>query len=149
MGAKTEFERFMNKVVPVTESGCWLWLGPETSGYGRYRVPRGNLLAHRYAYENVRGPIPQGLQLDHLCRVRCCVNPDHLEPVTNRVNALRGVSFSAVNASKTHCKRGHPLEGNNLRIDVSRGRRERQCITCRKAQRRANYLKDVKLKGWG
>lgn len=80
----------------VDASGCWLWLGAINSdGYGRMRDPRtsyGRMMqAHRFFYEQVRSPIPEGLQLDHLCRVRRCVNPEHLEPVTSRENVRRGL----------------------------------------------------------
>src|SRR3977135_3690762 len=87
--------------------GCWPWLGSTTgSGYGQIRYG-GHLLAHRIAYVLRKGDIPTGLQLDHLCRNRSCVNPAHLEPVTGRENPLRGGSPTAVNAFKTHCPQGH------------------------------------------
>lgn len=97
---------------------CWIWQGRLTaSGYG----------PHRRIYLRLVGPIEPGLQLDHLCRVRSCVNPSHLEPVTVRENALRSQSFAAVNAVKTHCYMGHPLEGENLIIDRHGWRRCHEC----------------------
>jgi hypothetical protein len=96
---------------------CWLWLGPPNSdGYGHIGEGphKGRLLkVHRVTYELLVGPIPEGLELDHLCRVRLCVNPVHLEAVTNRENMLRGVGVCALNARKTHCKHGHEFTPEN------------------------------------
>lgn len=83
--------------------------------------------AHRVVYEELVGPIPDGLMLDHLCRVRHCVNPEHLEPVTNRENVLRGEGHSAKAARATHCLKGHPYAGENLRILSNGWRRCRAC----------------------
>lgn len=111
-------------------SGCWFWMGSATE-YGRLRWDNREALAHRISYTLARGPIPDGLQLDHLCRNIRCVNPAHLEPVTNRGNTLRGVNSAAINARKTHCKRGHVLAGDNLRADkVAVG--WRGCAACRR-----------------
>ncbi len=116
-------------------TGCWLWMGATYIGgrggtRGSHPLPYGQfrrMPAHRWAYERFVGPIPNGLQLDHLCRTTLCVNPDHLEPVTNRENVLRGTSPSAGNARKTHCNRWHPLSGDNLR-PARDGRR--RCWPC-------------------
>lgn len=98
--------RFEKLIVRGPE--CWEWLGYRSSeGYGVITMARKQRLAHRLSYEFNIGPIPDGLDLDHLCRNRGCVNPAHLEPVTPRVNNLRGTSPAAANAKKTHCKRGH------------------------------------------
>ncbi len=88
---------------------CWPFLGYlNPKSYGRYRELGGRTTqAHRYAYEALVGPIPEGLTLDHLCRTRACVNPAHLDPVTNRENVLRGVGLSAQNARKDRCRNGH------------------------------------------
>jgi HNH endonuclease len=90
--------------------GCWLWRGyvSKSTGYGGLGI-RG-LLAHRLIYEELIGPIPKGLQIDHLCRVRRCVNPWHLEPVTRKVNILRGEGRAALNARKTACPKGHAYD---------------------------------------
>lgn len=89
---------------------CWSWLGlVDTKGYGRIMVRYQEFKVHRVAYETWVGPIPAGLTLDHLCRNRRCVNPAHLEPVTNRENVLRGEGITAKLARKTNCLRGHPL----------------------------------------
>lgn len=121
--------RYVDKTDP---SGCWIWKG--TMGHGGYGIFRmggqgaSYLRAHRVVYEEVAGPIPDGLVLDHLCRVRHCVNPGHLEPVTQEENVLRSPeSPSAVNSRKTHCKHGHPYSGDNLYV-TPRG--ERQCRIC-------------------
>ena len=122
--------RFWLKVDCFTESGCWEWrAGRGTGGYGKFNTGgnRGpHVSAHRFAYEQLVGPVPKGLVLDHLCRNRICVNPAHLEPVTDRENVLRGVGITAVNAAKTHCPYGHEYDV------VWRGRRT--CKTCHNKQ---------------
>lgn len=124
----TAIERFIPKV--EFTATCWLWNAcRDQLGYGSFGIGgRGkNRRAHIWAYEHFIGAIPEGLELDHLCRTRHCVNPWHLEPVTHRENTLRGISFVALNAAKTHCKQGHPLEGDNVKI-LKRG--GRGCRTC-------------------
>lgn len=127
MSDATTLDRFWAKVT-ITDS-CWLWHRPDAYGYGAFTIRRGMIVkAHRFAYELFVGPIPDGLDLDHLCRVRHCVNPAHLEPVTRRENALRGVGPTAVNARKSHCIHGHPLtEGQGRRI----------CRTCNAERNKA------------
>jgi hypothetical protein len=113
---------------------CWTWKGSHSrNGYARIKVSGRLLQAHRVMYEGLVGPIPDGLTIDHLCRNRGCVNPAHLEAVTHGVNVLRGVGFSAQNARKTHCKRGHLLSGSNLYVRCD-GRRV--CITCKNERER-------------
>lgn len=123
-------DRVFAKVNREGADGCWLWTGSTSSGYGQIMDNYRNLRVHRVVYELTRGPIPVGLQLDHLCRVRHCVNPDHLEPVTNRENAIRGVMPQQTRArmlARTHCKRGHPFVGDNLHITPAGARECRAC----------------------
>lgn len=117
-------------------SGCWVWnAGGTTDGYGKirgaakYRFER----AHRVAYELFVGPIPEGLTIDHLCRNRGCVNPEHLEPVTSRENILRGENHVARFAARTHCDHGHPFSEENTYFHPAQGRR---CRACYREQRR-------------
>lgn len=119
--------RFWSKVSKT--DGCWLWQASvDKWGYGWFKLAGKMRRAHSVSYELVVGPVPEGLQLDHLCRNPRCVNPAHLEPVTARENSLRSSSFVALNARKTHCPRGHPLSGENLYINPSS--RGRVCKTC-------------------
>lgn len=117
----------MSKVVK-DDNDCWLWDAHITkSGYGQFKLDGRTQRAHRVAYEIFVGPIPDGLQLDHLCCVRHCVNPSHLDPVTGRENTLRGNTIPALNLAKTHCPKGHPLSGDNL---VPWEARQRSCRIC-------------------
>lgn len=118
-------ERFWAKV-ELTED-CWVWTGHLRRGYGTLMRNGEHGYAHRFAYESLVGPIPEGLQIDHLCRNRACVNPSHMEPVTRRENILRGEGSAAKNARKTHCKRGHILSGENLYLYKGAVRICRQC----------------------
>lgn len=139
-------ERFwakVNKDGPIPEhrlelGPCWPWLASRTAGgYGRF-CPGGRkltVMAHRWIYEQLIGPIPEGLEPDHLCRNRGCVKaiadeagPAHLEVITPRENTLRGTGPTALNARKTRCIRGHPLDGR-------RSRGERYCLTCNRLRK--------------
>lgn len=119
--------RFWNKVSPDPVTGCWLWTAYTTpKGYGQFGVGGRTRIAHRLVYEVLVGEILDGLVTDHLCRVRCCVNPAHIEPVTNQENVLRGLGPTAANARKAHCKRGHEFTSEN----TYRDRKGRRCRTC-------------------
>jgi hypothetical protein len=123
----------------ANEDGCWIWTGPLfKAGYGKFYLGQVNVYAHRVMYMIFVGGIPKGLHTDHLCRVRECCNPEHLEVVTCRENIMRSpIAPAAINASKTHCKRGHPLSGNNLAVDINGGRHCRTCMITSARQRQA------------
>jgi hypothetical protein len=138
--------RFLSKV-SVLPNGCWRWVADARSARGGYGVFTlagvDNVLAHRWAFEHWVGPIPDGHYVDHFrypqdgCIGPPCVNPEHLRPATPRENVLRGDTFAARNAAKTHCKRGHPLSGDNLRIGTRGNRLCRCCARLFARERRA------------
>ena len=118
--------RFWSKV--ACRGGCWEWTASLRRGYGRFSIGYRTFPAHRVAYEMLVGPIPDGLTLDHLCRNKACVNPDHLEPVTGVENTQRGPS-GEFNLAKTHCPQGHPYDAENTYYQPNGGRRCRVCKT--------------------
>ena len=131
-----------------SESGCWLWQG-HTSADGYFTVNlgrrnEGRALGHRVTYEFFRGEIPVGLVLDHLCRVPRCVNPWHLDPVTNRENTVRGDAMrnGQHNASKTECAQGHEFNQRNTYFDK---RGHRHCAECNRIKSR-NYQRDLRAR---
>jgi hypothetical protein len=141
-------EQFMKFVSPEPNSGCWLWTGAAGgNGYGFYKAKGIGMVAHRWAYTLLRGPIPTGLELDHLCRVRYCVNPAHLEPVTRSENARRGMTgrdpgaaerlrngIEAIRrkwAAVAHCSRGHAFDEINT-LWRGKDKRQRDCKECAK-----------------
>ena len=131
---QTVSDRFLAKIV-ADPHGCWIWQsGTNAKGYGQFKVDGRAVRAHRFAYELLVGPIPDGLELDHLCRVRNCVNPAHLEPVTHTENVRRGESFSAINMGKTHCPAGHTYDAENTYVTPNG---KRNCRTCHRAACRA------------
>lgn len=133
-------ERFWAKVDKNGPNGCWLWTGAKTgAGYGAFSTKAA--LAHRLSYEMLVGPIPAGLVLDHLCRVTACVNPGHLEPVTNRINVLRGTAPTAAFHWATHCIHGHEFTPDNTYLRPSGGR------SCRACSRRSSRMLRSQLKG--
>lgn len=130
-------DRIMAKV-SESEAGCWIWQGGDNGigygvvGLGGQRGPRAYV--HRLTYEHFIAEIPNGLVLDHLCRTTLCCNPWHLEPVTNRVNLLRGVGISALAAAATSCKHGHEFTPQNTYVYPKSG--HRSCRECAKHYQR-------------
>jgi hypothetical protein len=132
-------DRFLAKVSPDPNSGCWLWMASCNQwGYGHFKLTKTKPIgAHVFAYRHYVGPIPEGLELDHLCRVRCCCNPRHLEAVTHQENCARGVSdesmrktqaeYAKIKKLKTHCKRGHEYATHAV---ISPKNGVRTCRTC-------------------
>ena len=143
--AKPEATRFWEKVEKTDT--CWNWTAAKASkyGHGKFMVKDpetgrwANRKAHRWAYENIVGPIPEGLTIDHLCRNPRCVNPAHLEPVTLAENIRRQ------GAAVTHCPQGHPLSGENLYVVKQTG--YRQCVTCKRHHARMSKLRRMKSTG--
>lgn len=126
-------ERFMARVVPEPNSGCWLWDGAcLTNGYGRFSPTQRRhefVYAHRFSYEMHVGAIPDGMVIDHLCRVRCCVNPDHLEAVTRGENVRRGDAPSHVSRRTGICKRGHRYAGRRCAACYADWKEQRDVAT--------------------
>jgi len=149
------FHLWVTNICPDEETGCWHWMGyTDKDGYGKccYKVNGGRIdaRAHKFGYEKLIGSVPDGLVLDHLCRVRDCVNPWHLEPVEPIVNYRRGNGPSGIaakiNREKTHCPLGHRYEGWNLIVFNSGSRACRKCMYRRiKAQKlkQKGVVKDV------
>jgi HNH endonuclease len=131
----------MDKLTPqqrAPRTDCWPWSGKIAQhGYGVIYCDKTMTYAHRLFYESFVGPIPADHEIDHLCRNRSCVRPDHMEAVTSRENTVRGVSPWAVNARKTHCYRGHELSPENTHL--YRGWR-----ICRACNRRKNHEKEAR-----
>lgn len=131
--------RFWTKV--NYDGDCWLWTGARTAGgYGQFKVSPGQapVMAHRWAYEDTVGPIPAGLEIDHLCNVILCVRPDHLEPATPRANKIRSSGFSGKNARKTHCAHGHEYTAENTYMTTAGSR---VCRTCARASGKRHRAK--------
>lgn len=154
--------RLVEGYIPVTESGCWIWLkGTDTDGYGKIGVDGVSVRAYRVSYELFRGPITQGLEPDHLCRVRCCINPFHIELVSHKENTLRGNGPTAINARRTHCVNGHPFDEANTYFKLGGGRSCRRCkylwklkhkddgLTATGAPRPTNDCGSTSLRSWG
>lgn len=131
-------QRMINKI--VIQDGCWVWTGSRNpKGYGSVSTGKHtSALAHRTTYEIANGAIPEGLQLDHTCLNTSCVNPAHLEPVTNAENMRRRFAL------QTHCVKGHLLAGDNLRFSTKRdGHTRRVCVACHR-EHTAAYRARVK-----
>ena len=137
---QNDLDRFWNKVEFTTD--CWNWLGYKLkTGYGQFKLNYKSLLAHRVSYILHNGIIEGELYIDHLCRNRSCVNPEHMELVSHKENTMRGYNPASLNAKKTHCKRGHELNGNNLYIRPKNN--QRRCTECRRIADRKYYKLDI------
>lgn len=129
-------DRFMSRI-EVAPDGCWIWQSTiNNQGYGVIAFEGKARKAHRFAHEVFIGPIPEGFDVDHLCRVRSCANPEHLEAVTHRENVLRGVGRAAQGARQETCVKGHPFDSTTVRPN---GRGQRVCRTCNNERNRAYY----------
>jgi hypothetical protein len=135
---RTLRERFDEKWMPEPNTGCWLWTGAVgLTGYSQIKVDGRCSTAHRVGWKLYRGPIPSGLVVDHLCRTRACVNPDHLRLVTQRINATENsVGPTAINAAKTHCKVGHQFTPDNVYLNRAGERKCRMCMKLNQRRRR-------------
>lgn len=138
----TALEDRLNASRHITPAGCWEWTrSRKPNGYGEIGIAGRARLVHRVAYTELVGPIPDGLDLDHLCRNRACFNPAHLEPVTRSENLRRGVGPAitrARHAAVTTCPQGHPYDDRNTGYKVDGARR---CRACARAYARSRYVK--------
>lgn len=146
-------ERFMAKVMPEPNTGCWFWMGAicKSTGYGVIGISdRKTNVAHRVSHELFKGPIPHKLVIDHLCRVRCCVNPEHLEAVPQSINGKRGaLSFDNYMRRWTHCRRGHEYNDLNtlMVMNYKTGKYGRQCRICHKQMKHERAAGRSLIKG--
>lgn len=136
-------EKLLSRAIINRDTGCWEWSGGKfNTGYAKFTVADRRRVAHEILWEMWYGPKPLGKVLDHLCRVRHCVNPAHLELVTHRENTLRGVGATARNATKERCPRGHLLVGENLILENNGVNGARRCRICRRAQNLTENLSE-------
>lgn len=143
--AQDPVDKFWDKILPEPNSGCWLWIGKINSkGYGRHQFggrQGKEVQAHRFSYELNCASIPDGLDLDHLCRVRCCVNPTHLEPVTRQVNISRSDLIGKWKRTRpTHCKWGHEFTPQNTWVD------KHNYWHCRKCHAKTERMRRIRLR---
>lgn len=124
MGSRNRYmQHLLKSKIIIDKAGCWIWQGYiSKSGYGQISIKKKSYKAHRLSYQEFKGSIPAGLEIDHLCRVRNCINPGHLEAVTKKENILRGTSFAATNAKKATCPLGHTYDHKTVSGRV--------CSTC-------------------
>ncbi len=129
------------------QGDCVVWMGAKSAyGHGQFGIsqPGKTRYVHRIVYEAVNGPVPDGLELDHLCRTPACINPAHLEAVTHRENVLRGEGLAAQQVKRTHCPQGHPYSAKNTYRDK---KNKRYCRTCGRIAARRRYA--ARLGGQG
>lgn len=139
----TVLDRATESVIPEPNTGCWLWLGGRSEGgYGRIWLDGRMAQAHRVLYEELRGPVPATMTIDHLCKTRACVNPAHMEIVSMKENVLRGESPQAINARKTHCPQGHAL-------GAPRKNGRRRCGECDRKRAIENYYRKLAQRALG
>ncbi len=140
---KKTLKEYIQKRIEVQPNGCWNWVRAlTTDGYPSAGINRKVYNMHRISYRVYVGPIRKKMTIDHLCRNTKCMNPAHLEQVTNRVNILRGNCKSAVNARKTHCMRGHEFNKENTKIcKKGKGKTARACRTCLRAKDKRRWEK--------
>lgn len=124
--------RFWDKVDSKADE-CWIWIGAvDKHGYGSILEEKKVKKSHRVSYEMFYGKIPNHLVIDHMCKIKRCINPRHLRAITRGENTLTGSGVSAINKRKTHCIRGHELSGENIFLYKRAGHINRQCRLCRK-----------------
>lgn len=133
--ASSAEDRFFSRVTE-DENGCWIFSKANSKGYAAFYENGAPIEGHLWAWRLFIGDVPDGLTLDHLCRVRVCVNPWHLDPVPHRVNILRGIGPAAINARRTQCVNGHPFTSENTYLTPDGRRQCRVCIRLRDRQRR-------------
>lgn len=140
-------ERLLRDVVFAPKPRCWVWIGTAIqAGYGSLRINKKHHLAHRLSYQIHKGKIPAGLCIDHLCRNRRCINPEHLEAVTQRENILRGISPGAIGARASACSHGHPFVPENTSPMRVHGKIVgRRCLACHRKRQLALYHRNRKL----
>lgn len=148
--ARSVRDRIIDSVLLIPFSSCWHWgMHVNRYGYGHIGMPRisghpKTVRAHRASYECFIGPIPNGMVVHHKCHVRDCVNPDHLEAVTCRDNLMEsGLVLSSINERKTVCKRGHSLDGENLRLSLSKRGISRKCRACQSILNRRASVQSI------
>jgi len=143
---KENIEDLIKRILPkilVLKMGCWEWQGRKVKGgYGNINVNKKRIGIHRILYKYYYDKLDSRLEIDHLCRNTSCCNPLHLEQVTHKENVLRGFSLNAINARKTHCKRGHPLSGDDIRIEKYGSRR---CKKCKNENRMKYYYQKKEM----
>lgn len=146
MARREKIELFLEKI-SISKSGCWLWTGCLSKGYGLFRHEKSvQSTAHRFSYKYFKGTIPKNLQIDHLCKVRSCVNPEHLEAVTAKENLDRARHWSTLNREKDACPKGHKYTSENTYITSTGGRSCKRCNRERMRILRADKIKSYTRK---
>lgn len=140
------YREMVGSLVRVDRNECWLWTRfLDRDGYGRMHFMGAQRMAHRVSYMVFTGKIADGMTLDHLCRARSCVNPEHLEPVTQRENTMRGNTVARRKSEQTHCIHGHAFDEKNTKWNSapSRGNPTRQCKKCESDRMKAKRKQET------